>query len=194
MQNDKNMQQYRFSMTGASLVIDEFLILAKNLVEAECDFSKLSYLQINKERSTTGKRKFSELILRLRELSEKEVAFLIDTNKENQRLLIFLASVRLYRFLREFIEEVIWEKLMVYDYQLTNRDLTSFMYEKSIVYDEIRDLSENSKKKVQQVTFKHLEQAGLIDNIINKKLQIPFLDFQLQHLLTTMDKKYLLNL
>lgn len=181
-------------MTAASLVVDEFLCLAKSLVEVDFDYEEISYLQINKERATTSKRKFAEIVLRLKTLTEDEIRFLINTNIENQRLLIFIASVRLYRFLREFIQEVIWEKLIVYDFQLTNRDMISFMYNKSIDYNQIGGLSEMTKKKIQQVIFKQMEQAGLIDSVASKKIQVPFLDFQMQHLLTDLDKKHLLNL
>lgn len=194
MRNNNHKQDYRFSLTAASLEVDEFLLLAKHLVNSDFDYSSLSYDQLNKERAVTGERKFFELMLRLKQLSKAEIEILIQTSKDNQCLLAFLANVRSYRFLREFIEEVIWHKLVVFDYQLSSQDLNSFMYEKSIAYDEVKKLSTTTQKKVQQVIFKLLEQASLIDSVRSKKIQPKFLDFELQNLLTDLDKRYLLSL
>lgn len=194
MINNNEQQKYRFSITAASLAVNEFLVLANHLVEVDFDFDQLSHQLMDKERSTTAKRKFSELILRIQELSQEEILFLTRTSLENKRLVIFLASVRLYRFLREFMEEVVIEKIKIFDYQLTNRDIVSFMYDKSTLYDEIRDLSDTTQKKVQQVIYKQLEQAGLIDRVATKKIRIPFIDYEMQNILSSIDKKYLLNL
>ena len=191
---DYKKQSYRFSMTAASLAIDEFIILANRLVKVDFDYDELSFQDINKERAITGKRKFSEQLLRLKQMSKEEILFLLDTNTSNQRLLAFLASVRLYRFLREFVVEVILQKIVVHDYQLSERDMNSFMYDKSIDHDEIMNLSEQTKEKVKQVILKLLEQAGLIESISTKKIKIPFLDNKMNLLLSSTDRKYLLNI
>lgn len=191
---DHKKQPYRFSMTAASLAIDEFIILANRLIKVDFDYERLSYQDINKERAITGKRKFSEQLLRLKQMSKEEILFLLETNTSNQRLLVFLASVRLYRFLREFVVEVILQKIAVHDYQLSERDMNSFMYDKSVDHNEIMNLSEQTKEKVKQVILKLLEQAGLIESVSIKKIRIPFLDCQMQHLLDIMDRKYLLNI
>lgn len=191
---DHKKQPYRFSMTAASLAIDEFIILANRLIKVDFDYERLSYQDINKERAITGKRKFSEQLLRLKQMSKEEILFLLETNTSNQRLLVFLASVRLYRFLREFVVEVILQKIAVHDYQLSERDMNSFMYDKSVDHNEIMNLSEQTKEKVKQVILKLLEQAGLIESVSIKKIRIPFLDNQMLHLLDIMDRKYLLNI
>lgn len=188
------MQKYRFSFTGASLMVKEFVELARLLVDSAFDYTKVSSNNLSKDRETTRKREYAELELRLQQLSEKEIEFLIDTTLENQKLISFLACVRLYRILREFIEEVVWDRLFVFDHQLHAKDLQGFIYNKSMLYPEIEQLSENTQKKVQQVLFKMHEQAGLIDDVRSKRIQIPYLGYTLQGLLSNNDKKYLLNL
>lgn len=188
------MQDYRFTMTGASLMVSEFVELAKILTKDNFSSEDLSGYEMNKDRETTKKRELRELKFRLNHLSEKEIQTLTVTRIENQKLITFLANVRLYRILREFIEEVIWDKVIVFDEQLGYRDFANFIYNKTLIYQEIENLSETTIKKVRQVIFKMLEQAGLIDSVKSKKIQIPFLDFEMQNLISQADQKYLLNL
>lgn len=188
------MQNYRFSLTGASLLVSEFVELAKALKDSDYDFQNFANDGIKRDREATRKRELSELILRLKQLSNDEMLFLTETRVENQKLITFLANVRLYRILREFIEEVVWDKLGVFDDQLSHRDFANFIYNKSLIHPEIENLTELTIKKVQQVIFKMLEQAGLIDSVKSKKIQVPFLDYELQNLISNSDKKYLLNL
>lgn len=188
------MQKYRFSFTGASLMVKEFVELALMLVDSGFDYTKISSSDVSKDREATRKREFAELKLRMQQLSEKEIEYLTETSVENQKLISFLACVRSYRILREFIEEVVWDKLFVFDNQLSSRDLIGFMYNKSLLCPEIEQLSVITQKKMQQVMFRIMEQAGLIDNIRSKKIQIPYLEDSLRNVLSDYDKKYLLNL
>ena len=188
------MQKYRFSLTGASLMVKEFVELAVVLVGSNLDYTKISSSDVNKDRETTRKREFAELELRMQQLSKEEIEYLAEATIENQKLISFLACVRLYRILREFIEDVVWDRLFVFDYQLHSKDLIGFMYNKSLHIPEVEQLSDSTQKKIQQVIFKMMEQAGLIDNVQSKKIQVPFLDYTMQSLLSDNDKKYLLNL
>jgi len=188
------MQDYRFSLTAASLMLPEFVNLAKALRDNDFKFEGITSHDLGKERTATGKRELAELKLRLKTLSSKEITFLTETRIENQKLITFLANARVYRILREFIEEVMWEKISVFDEQLNASDLANFIYNKSIEYPEIENLSPITIKKIQQVIFKILEQASLIDSVKSKKIQIPFLDFELQNLLSKTDQKHLLSL
>lgn len=188
------MQEYRFTMTGASLMVSDFVELAKVFEKVDFNFERILDFEIKRDRAATRKRELSELKLRLKHLSHKEIHAITVTRIENQKLITFLANVRLYRILREFIEEIIWDKIMVFDEQLSYRDFANFIYNKTLMHQEIENLSEITIKKVRQVIFKMLEQAGLIDSVKAKKIQIPFLDFEMQNLISQADQKYLLNL
>ncbi len=188
------MQGYRFSFTAASLMVSELVVLAKLLISSDFEYDKISHNEIKRDREATRKREFSELVLRLKTLTNEEIKILGEGNIENQKLISFLACVRLYRIVREFVEEVILEKILIYDNILSSRDISAFMYNKSLENKEIENLTEGTQKKIQQVIFKILEQAGIIDSVRAKKIQIPYLDFNLQNILSEQDKKYLLNL
>lgn len=188
------MKKYRFSMTGASLLVSEFVNLAGQLIAVEYEVGRLSSEGLDRDRSGTRKREFRELTLRLSTLSKDEIDYLYSTSLENQQLITFLSCVRLYDILKEFIDEVVLYKLQAFDYQLDSMSFNSFLYNKSIDHEEINSLSEVTKKKVQQVIFKLFEQAGLIDSVRTKKLQIPFLDYDIKAIISDAEYKYLLNI
>jgi len=188
------MQDYRFSLTAANLMVTEFVGLATLLSEKGFDYDQLSPDEVQKDRFATREREFRELILRLKTLSQSEVNLMLNSNLDVQKFISFIACARLYRILSEFIIEVVWEKILVFDNYLDSRDMGSFIYNKTIDHPEIAKLSESTRKKVQQVIFKMLEQADLIDNVKSKKIQIPYLDVQLLNTLSDLDRKYLLNI
>lgn len=188
------MQEYRFSMNGISLLLPDFIELAQALKDAEFNYDAISNYEIKRDREATRRRALFELKLRLKQLSNKEIQFLMGARTENQKLIAFLANVRSYRILREFLEEVVYDKIMVFDNQLSYRDFNNFMYNKTLTYKELESVSEVMIKKIRSFIFKILEQAGLIDSVKSKKIQIPFLDSEMQNLLTKTDQKYLLNL
>lgn len=185
---------YRFSMTGASLLVSEFVHLAEQLSDLDYEIGRLSSENLDRDRAGTRKREFGELKLRLSTLSKGEINYLNSGSLENQRLVAFISCVRLYRILQEFLDEVVLYKIQAFDYQLDSMDFNSFLYNKSIDHEEINSLSEITKKKVQQVVFKLFEQAGLIDSVRTKKLQVPFLDYGIKSTIPETEHKYLLNI
>lgn len=181
-------------MTGASLLVSEFVHLAGQFVAVDYNLGKLSSGDLDRDRAGTRKREFGELKLRLSTLSKDEINYLSSAGLENQRMVAFISCVRLYRILQEFLDEVVLYKIQAFDYQLDSMDFNSFLYNKSIDHEEIHLLSEITKKKVQQVVFKMFEQAGLIDDVRTKKLQVPFLDYGIKSIIPESEHKYLLNI
>jgi hypothetical protein len=76
-----------------------------------------------------------------------------------------------YSFIIEFIVEVVREKVLVNDYQISDGDYISFYRRKFDLHEEMDSITELTEKKIKQVTFKILEQAGLIDDIKNRIIQ-----------------------
>jgi len=181
-------------MTGASLLVTEFIHLAGQLVAVDYDLVKLTSGDLDRDRAGTRKREFGELKIRLSTLSNDEINYLSSASLENQRMVAFISCVRLYRILQEFLDEVVLYKIQAFDYQLDSMDFNSFLYNKSVDHEEIHVLSEITKKKVQQVIFKMFEQAGLIDDVRTKKLQVPFLDYGIKSIIPESEHKYLLNI
>jgi len=88
----------------------------------------------------------------------------------------FLSACKSYSLLRDFVIEVVREKFLIMDFILTDTDYLSFIRRKEVDHDELAELTDQTQGKVKQVIFKILEQAGIIDNIKNKEIQLQLLD------------------
>ena len=188
-----NIKKYRFSFTAASLKVNEMVLLAEVLSSKNIEIEDLDPSVLNKQRLSTNKREFIELILRMKQLSEDEISALAFMSIENQRLICFISCIRTYLFLKEFVEEVILENVKLLKFSIDELDYTVFFNRKALEYSQIENLAESTKYKIKQVLFKMLEEAGLIDQISSRTILIPYLNLQIRSLLSKEDLKYLLN-
>lgn len=169
---------YKFSFTSCPLRTRDLVLIAKwenidNLKELE--------LLIGKGKSKTGKTIYSELKKRLDVLTEEQVNILKNGSFKAQNEIAYLAVCKYYRFIREFIIEVMREKYLVFDYELTDGDYLSFFRRKAEANDKLEKLTENSKKKIKQVCFKILEDANILDSVKTKIIQPQLLEVETQN-------------
>ncbi len=164
---------YRFSFTAASLMVTELYELACKVVESGAKIESMTAKDLKKERAVTSKREFTEIQLRLATLTRRELEFLTEAKFDERKLLCLVAFGRTYGFFRDFVEEVLVEKVSLFDFHLTDRDYFTFVNRKQIDHEELERLADSTKKKIKQVVFKVLEQAGIIDSIKTKNLLIP---------------------
>jgi len=167
--------KYDFSFTAASLRLNEMILVANaTLDKRDIDFIN----ELGAGKSTTGKRMFAEFNKRISKLSELELRYLVDADLVSQKQIAFLSVCKAYGFIRDFVIEVLREKMMVFDDQITEGDYISFLRRKQELHPELEKITEITISKIKQVTFKILEQAGIIDNIKSKKIQPQLLDFK----------------
>lgn len=179
----EELQHYKFSFTALSLKVRETISLAQKLKDENLSLDQLSPKDLSDPRGATSKRKFQELIRRLKQLSVQELDLLAEGNPFIQKHLCLLAFARYYSFFYEFVTEVILEKTMVFDYELTDRDINSFISRKSIDHIELETLADTTRKKVVQVLWKVLEQSELINSVKDRKIILPLLDQKLEKLI-----------
>jgi hypothetical protein len=175
----ENRVKYRFSFTAASLMYADLVHFAKLMVVDGYSLEKLKPELLSRNREKTNKREFAELFLRLKTLTEKELLLLTNGNIEVQKLICLVAFARAYRFFRDFVEEVVQEKILLFDFKISDLDYYSFVNRKAIDHEELDQLAPSTRGKVKQVIFKVLHQAGLIDNIKDRNIVIPIVDLQL---------------
>lgn len=175
--------KYRFSFTAGSLMLREMVVCADALVENGCDLNSLDPHLLNKEKSKTTKRTFSEVKLRLAELTQDELYLLHSAEHATQRLMCFLACCRAYGFIYDFVHEVLVEKVLVFDHQINDRDYNAFINRKAVDHPELDEITDLTKEKIKQVVFKVLEQASLIDSVKSRVIQVPLLNTRLELLL-----------
>ena len=159
-------------------MVRELSTYARLLIENHYNINALKHESLNKSKAKTGVREFAEIKLRLSCLSKDELGLLAESDFSNQKLIAYLSCCRAYAYLRDFVSEVIMEKVALYDYQLTDRDYIAFFNKKCIDHKEIEDLADSTKAKIKQVIFKILHQSGLIDGVQSKNIVIPIVDAQ----------------
>ncbi len=136
-------------------------------------------------------RLLREIRPRLEQLSPTELDFLVGADPRDQRLLLFVAVCRHYRFIREFTTEVLWPKIQASEIQVYPGDLVRFIEDKGIHAPEVEKLTDKSRAKVRQVILRILSEAGLMDSTDSRKLQRPVPSRGLAKLLAEKDSKQL---
>lgn len=123
-------------------------VLAENLLQARTQKS--------------ARRFYQELAPRLDQLTDEQLQLLIEGNPQEQKQLLWFAICKRYAFIREFAVEVLREKYLRLDYQLTEFDYRAFFNRKADWHEELDQLAASSKTKLKTVLFRMLREAGLI--------------------------------
>ncbi|WP_298366429.1 DUF1819 family protein [uncultured Lutibacter sp.] len=166
------LNKYNFSFTGFSLRVNEMIKVAEAIQLGQ----PVEMVDFGDGNRNTGQRRLNEIKKRLSKLTDKELQLFIAGDFTSQKQLAFLSVCKSHSFIRDFVVEVLREKLLVFDYQITEGDYISFYRRKSELHPEMEKLTEITENKIKQVTFKILEQAGIIDDIKSKMIQPQLLD------------------
>lgn len=161
-------KRYIFSFTASAIRVNELEIVIKSILHI-ADFDVTNDLGNGKE--STGKRILSDLKKRADQLDEKLMRLYLNTDFQTKRHIAFLSICKAYDFIRDFVIEVLRDKYLVFDYQITEGDFLTFYRRKLEFHTEMDSLSDDTQYKIKQVTFKILEQAGIIDSAKNKMIQ-----------------------
>ena len=165
--------KYDFTFTAASLRLQEMILVAK----AIHDKSQIDYINdLGAGKASTGKRLYSELKKRVSQLTKEEIEILINGSLTAQKQISLIAVCKSHPFIGDFVVEVLREKLLLFDYYVSDGEFLSFYRRKNDMHPEMDSLTENTQQKIKQVTFKILEQADLIDSVKNKVIQPQIID------------------
>ncbi|MFW6351598.1 MAG: DUF1819 family protein [Bacteroidota bacterium] len=167
-------KKYTFGFNAASLRLNEMINIEKYAVKHDLDkYDKIEDKSslIGRGKSRTSEREFHELKKRLEKLSIKQKSLLLNGDLSAQKQIAFLGVCKHYRFIRDFVVEVIREKFSVFDYQLSEGDYLTFFRRQQESNPELERLAETTFKKAKQVLWKILEQSDIIDDVNNKNIQ-----------------------
>lgn len=159
--------KYDFSFTASSLRLNEMILVAKaHLENRTIDFVN----ELGNGKSTTGKRMLMEFDKRISILTPQQLQLLAQSDLTTQKQIAFLAVCKTYGFIRDFTVDVLREKYLVFDYKITEGDYIGFYRRTSELHSEMDNFTELTIQKLRQVTFKILEQSGLIDSVRNREI------------------------
>lgn len=182
------MSKYQFSFTAASLRLNDFVQVAR-LKKDNQTVDHVNLLGAGK--SATGIRMIAEYEKRLATLTPEQIRLLTEGGLSTQKQIAYLAICKTYLFIREFTVEVLREKLLLFDYSISDGEFISFLRRKLESHPELEKITDKTTYKIRQVTFKILEQAGIIDTIKNRILQPQILDSEVIKAITSDNKEWL---
>ena len=130
---------------------------------------------MQKQSASSRKRVFIEIKRRVESLTSEQLEYFKDASSSDIRNLIFLAILKTYRFIFEFIVEVVLKKFLMFDYRILNSDYESFFVCKKYAIEQLENITQNTEYKLKQVLFRILEESMFIDSTKNKNILKPIL-------------------
>ena len=180
--------KYDFSFTATSLRLQEMIMYAN----ARLNGQEIDYVrELGKGKAATGIRFNREFLKRIGKLTDSQVALLAKGDLVSQKQMAFLAVCKSYGFLRDFVVEVLREKYLLFDHEFNDGEYISFFRRKIDLHPDMEDLTETTQKKIRQVSYKILEQAGIIENVKSKIIQPQLLDNKVTSALVSDDPNWL---
>jgi hypothetical protein len=167
------------SFTSGALLYQESLGVA-NLFEEMGDWDvvrervmKDNLLQMRT--LNASKRIFREVASRLKQLTPAELALLRTGTRQEQNHLLWLAICKRYRFIYDFAADVVREKFLRLDFDLSYDAYDVFFNNKAEWHPEVEGVAESTRKKLRQVLFKMMREANLLtqDNQILPAMPTP---------------------
>ncbi|PPG23464.1 DUF1819 domain-containing protein [Rathayibacter sp. AY1E8] len=164
--NSPAAPRYALSFTTGGLLEREAAVLAPVYVEHR-DWVKVRDLAVDENllqarTYRTGVRLVRETVKRLSALSDLEVVFLDEVNASERGHLMWAAACRRYDLIGEFAEEVLRERFLILANTVAYEDYDSFYRAKAMWHDELDDVTDLSYKKLREVLFKMMVEAGLL--------------------------------
>jgi hypothetical protein len=176
-EHGRAVEPYSFSfLTGAlylpeSLAVGELALKQPDWAEVLLGAAKDNLLKQRKSASRT--RLLREIRYRLQQLTRAELEFLCEASSRDQRQLLFIAICRRFRFIREFVEEVVRVKASALEFQLYPTDFARFFDRKGAESPEVDELTPKSIAKIKQVLIRMLAEAGLLDSTASQRIVRP---------------------
>jgi hypothetical protein len=117
----------------------------------------------------------NEIIARLKRLSRAELSSLPSGSSRDQAYILWIAICRRYEFIGDFATEVLRERYIKLQPDLSPDDFEAFFHKKAEWHTELERLSDSTHLKLRQVLFKLLRDVGLLStaNLIQTPIWNP---------------------
>ena len=186
---------YSFSFLAGALYLPESVAVA-DLLRVDRDWEKVARRAaednlLRKRTASSRTRVLREIRYRLQQFTGRELDFFCHADSRDQRQLLFIAICQRFRFIGEFVEEVLRPKALAMDHQIYPADFARFFDRKGADAPEIDRLTDKSRAKVKQVLVRMLAEAGLVDSTRSQRLQRPIPSKALARLVAETDARRL---
>jgi len=166
-----NNGKYSLSFTVGGLFLNESIRLIELYLKIKnWDQVKKIAIQDNALQSrtlSTAKRIIGEISSRLELLNDSELEIIEQGDRNEQIQLLWFNICLRYEFIKEFAIEVIREKYLSLQRELSIMDYDSFYNTKALWNDSLENIKPATRSKLRQVLFKILREAEIIDSANN---------------------------
>jgi len=157
---------YVLSFTAGALLHQESLTVAElygDLGDWEAVRSRVLEENLLQVRTlSAAKRVFREISSRLQQLTLAELELLRTGTRQEQGHMLWLAICKRYRFIYDFAVEVVREKFIRFDFDLSYDAYDVFFNSKAEWRPEVEGVAESTRKKLRQVLFRMMREANLL--------------------------------
>ena len=179
-------QDYKMSFSTGGLFMNESLEVARLHVEGEpweqTILRAMDEGTTSLPKSASNRRTLREISNRLLTLSVAERVYLIEeADRSERQALLWVATCRAYRFIREFAVEVIRERYLSYQLALPLESFDILFEAKAEWNEGLAGLSHTTQLKLRQIMFRMMREAGIISE--DDRIQTAILSRRLKNMI-----------
>lgn len=189
-------ERYNMSFTAGAALLNETCAVAKALLDCDGDWDAtqektFSENLLEKSKASTMRRTFYLVKQRLMTMNQDELSILVNGNMSDRRLIDLLAICKTHAFIYEFIADEVRTCFYGLKEKVTHGDFNTFFNDKKYIHPELEKISDQSAAKVRQVTFRILEQLGLIESVRNGIIRRPFVPEEIEKVIVKDNPRWL---
>ena len=163
-------QDYKMSFSTGGLFLNESLEVAHLHVEGEpwenTILRAMDEGTTSLPKSASNRRSLREISNRLLTLTAEERSyFLEEADRSDQQALLWIATCRAYRFVREFAVEVVRERYLSYQLELPLESFDILLAAKAEWDEGLARLSRSTQLKLRQIMFRIMREARIISEV-----------------------------
>lgn len=137
-------------------------------------------------KAASRRRTLREIVNRISMLSLDELTFLIkEADRTEQQALLWLASCRAYRFVREFAIEVLQDRFLAFQFDLPLESFDILYDAKAEWHEELERISRSTRQKLRQVLFRMMREAEIISK--DNRIQHAYVSTRLKIMIEARD-------
>jgi len=160
---------YKMSFSTGGLFLNETLAVARLYVAGEpwsVTISRaLTEGATSLPKAASQRRTLREIVNRLSTLTDMERDYLLtEADRGDQLALLWLATCRAYRFVREFATDVLRERYLSFQLDLPLESFDILFAAKAEWDDGLASISPSTRAKLRQVLFRMMREAHVISN------------------------------
>ena len=166
---DTQHQPYKMSFAVGGLLLNESVEVAR--LHAPSEAWEATLRRALEEGVTSlpkvasRRRTLREIVNRISTLSDEELDFLVDVaDRQEQQALLWLATCRAYRFVREFATDIIRERYLSFQFDLPLESFDILLAAKAEWDERLAGISPATRAKLRQVLFRMMREANVISD------------------------------